>query len=174
MYRSRCRYEVPNFARVMKHWIPVKTACVVNFDVYFPCSNITHFDSLQSRSENWTFKIRINLKTRHFEGWNVKWLTVRKPNKTVQFSNGQPFHGSIFKCHLKTGQNDHSKTGPFHIRSTFDHSKTGHLRFSDPHCIWITIETINDYNITFKPALFTLNPQCRMAKNVVGATSLVY
>ena len=68
-----------------------------------------------------------DLKTGHSKSGSI-----RKPNKTVQFSNGQPFHGSIFKCHLKTGQNDHSKTGPFHIRSTFDHSKTGHVRFSNP------------------------------------------
>ena len=32
----------------------------------------------------------------------------------------------VFECH--------SKTGPFMNRSTLDHSKTGHVRFSDPHC----------------------------------------
>ena len=30
---------------------------------------------------------------------------------------------------------DHSKTGPFENRTKVDHSKTGHVRFSDPHCI---------------------------------------
>ena len=31
----------------------------------------------------------------------------------------------------------HSKTGPFENRTKVDHSKTGHVRFSDPHCISI-------------------------------------
>ena len=32
---------------------------------------------------------------------------------------------------------DHSKTGPFHNRTHVDHSKTGHVRYSDPHCILV-------------------------------------
>ena len=53
---------------------------------------------------------------------------------------GWPFHGSVFECHLKTRQKDHSKTGPFHVRSTFDHLKTGHVRFLDPHFIQSFLE----------------------------------
>ena len=30
---------------------------------------------------------------------------------------------------------DPSKTGPLEIRPKVEHSKTGHVRFSDPHCI---------------------------------------
>ena len=32
---------------------------------------------------------------------------------------------------------EHSKTGPFKNQTKVDHSKTGHVWFSDPHCIWI-------------------------------------
>ena len=28
----------------------------------------------------------------------------------------------------------HFKTGPFKIQTKVNHSKTGHVRFSDPHC----------------------------------------
>ena len=46
--------------------------------------------------------------------------------------------------HSKTRQNDPFLSKPFEIRtplenwSIFDHSKTGHVQFSDPHCNQIT------------------------------------
>ena len=46
--------------------------------------NLEHSSTpIQSRSENWTFEIQIHFKTGHFEGRNVEWLTIRKPNKTT-------------------------------------------------------------------------------------------
>ena len=47
--------------------------------------------------------------------------------KNVRFSKGLGKKRSVFECH--------SKIGPFAVRSTFNHSKSGHVRFLDPHCI---------------------------------------
>jgi hypothetical protein len=49
-------------------------------------------------------------------------LTIRKPDKFVRFSNGQPF------CY-------HLKTEPFHFRTQIDHLNTGVVRILDVHCI---------------------------------------
>ena len=59
----------------------------------------------------------------------------------VWFSNGLLAQTVLYikkKCLCKMVQAslDHSKTGTFKNRTEVDHSKTGHVRYSDGYCSW--------------------------------------
>ena len=78
------------------------------------------------RSENQTSKYLTPLST-----VRIRNPTIRKPetfeNRTffdIQFSNG---------------------FSPFKTQPTFDHSKSGHVRLSDPHCIVVKVIVIRGW-----------------------------
>ena len=73
-------------------------------------------------------------KSDHSKTGNIQKLDILD----IQFLNGRPFehqkqlktrHFRHLKCPFSNGQ------PPFETRPTFGHSKSEHIRISDPHCI---------------------------------------
>ena len=58
-----------------------------------------------------------------------------------------------------------SKTRPFEVRSTLDHSKTGHVQFPDPHCSPQSSTTVLSYKysgIKYRTSKIWKHPKTRL------------